>query len=171
MKTRAIPAQITTVEDRIAGNLNLTQIVLLMVPVFWLMVVYSILPHRMHLSLYKVPLIVFVALLCVTLALRIKGKVVLHWLVILLKYNTRPTYYLYEKNESYLRDIVVPIFKEKPKKLFTRANATQQEKTTPTIVLADLARLENFVTNPKVSFSIRTGRKGGLNVAIEQNQK
>jgi hypothetical protein len=33
MRTRVIPAQITTVEDRIAGNLNLTQILLLMIPV------------------------------------------------------------------------------------------------------------------------------------------
>ena len=55
MKVRSIPAQITTVEDKIAGNLNLTQILLLMIPVFWLMIVYTIFPPYMEFSVYKFP--------------------------------------------------------------------------------------------------------------------
>jgi hypothetical protein len=34
MRTTVIPAQITTVEDRIAANLNLTQIILLLASLF-----------------------------------------------------------------------------------------------------------------------------------------
>lgn len=168
MKTRAIPAQITTVEDRIAGNLNLTQIVLLMVPIFWLMVVYAVLPQAMRLSWYKIPLILLVSVVSMLLALRIKGKVVLHWLVILLKYNTRPTYYLYNKNESYLRDITLPVFKTKQRKLFAKPKEALTTKKDPVISIAGLARLDDLITNPRFSFSIRTGKKGGLHVALEQ---
>ena len=168
MKTRAIPAQITTVEDRIAGNLNLTQIILLMIPVFNLMVVYAVLPQSMHMTLYKIPLIALVTISCMVLALRIKGKVVLHWLVILLKYNTRPTYYLYDKNESYLRDIALPVFKTKQRKLFAKSKDALITKKDPVISIAGLARLDDLITNPRFSFSIRTGKKGGLHVALEQ---
>lgn len=168
MKTRAIPAQITTVEDRIAGNLNLTQIVLLMVPVFWLMVVYAVLPQSMHLTLYKVPLIALITISCMILALRVKGKVVLHWLIILLKYNVRPTYYLYDKNESYLRDIALPAFKKRQRRLLTPMKVAAGKKSNPTFSLGDLVRFEDFVANPKTSFSVKTGRKGGLNVAFKQ---
>jgi len=35
MRTRVIPAQITTVEDKIVGNLNLMQMAILMVPIFF----------------------------------------------------------------------------------------------------------------------------------------
>ena len=42
MRTTVIPAQITTVEDKIAGSLNLTQILILMIPVFWATIVYAV---------------------------------------------------------------------------------------------------------------------------------
>ena len=83
MKTTIIPAQITTVEDKIAGNLNLTQIIILMIPVLWTAFVYVGLPPATKLSLYKLPLILLVVFVCMTLALRIKGKVVYNWLFIL----------------------------------------------------------------------------------------
>jgi len=168
MKQRSIPAQITTVEDRIAGNLNLTQIVLLMIPVFNLMVVYAILPYAMQLSLYKLPVIVIVTICSVALSLRVKGKVILNWLIILLKYNTRPTYYLFNKNESYLRDIALPVFKKHQRKLFQRVKVAEIKKANPTLPFADSALLEDFVSSPQVSFSVKAGRKGGLNVAIKQ---
>lgn len=168
MKTRAIPAQITTVEDRIAGNLNLTQIILLMLPVFWLMVVYAVLPQTMRLTMYKIPLIILVTVVSSVLALRIKGKVMIHWLVILLKFNTRPMYYVYDKNESFMRDIALPVFKKRQRRLLPRTKVIEEKKSIQVLSFADLIRLEDFVSNPKISFSVKTDRKGGLNVAVEQ---
>ncbi len=169
MKTTVIPAQITTVEDRIAGNLNLTQMILLIIPIIWTMVVYTLLFPAMKLSFYKVPLIALVSIFCLILALRIKGKVVIQWLMILLRYNLRPKYYLFNKNEAYLRDIDLPVFKSE-KKLFKKAPAKQEKKAKNTnITLGDLARLNEFITNPKYGFSIKL-KKGALNVAFEQNK-
>lgn len=169
MKTTVIPAQITTVEDRIAGNLNLTQMILLIIPIIWTMVVYALLYPAMKLSIYKVPLMVLVTVICLILAIRIKGKVLIHWLIILLRYNLRPKYYLYNKNEAYLRDIDLPVFKAEKRKL-SKSPAKQEKKVKANITLGDLARLEDFITNPKYGFSIKLNKKGALNVAFEQNK-
>lgn len=172
MKTRVIPAQITTVEDKIAGNLSLTQILLLMTPVFWMMVVYALLVPQMQFSWYKLPLFLIVLFACLILSLRIKGRVMLHWLVTLLRYNLRPKYYLFDKNESYMRTLYLPAFERNRRKLFSKSPAKQEKKATnPNISFGDLIRLENLITNPKYSLSVKLGRKGGLNVAFEQNQK
>ena len=172
MRTTVIPAQITTVEDRIAGNLNLTQMILLIIPVLWTMIVYILLFPNMQFATYKLPIIGLVTIFCLLLAIRVKGKVVIQWLIILLRYNLRPKYYLFNKNESYLRDIDLPVFEKKQRKLFTKAPAKQEKKATkPSISFGDLARLDNLIANPKYSLSVKLGRKGGLNVGLEQNTK
>ncbi len=171
MRTTVIPAQITTVEDRIAGNLNLTQMILLIIPVLWTMVVYILLFPTMRFAMYKMPLIILVTIFCLILSIRIKGKVILNWLVILLRYNLRPKYYLFNKNEPYLRDLNLVVFEKKHRKIFTKSPAKQESKAKkPAISLGDLARLENLIANPKYGFSIKLGKKGGLNVALEQNR-
>jgi len=171
MKVRSIPAQITTVEDKIAGNLNLTQMILLVIPIFWIMIVYALIYPQMHFAWYKLPIILIIGLVCCVLALRIRGKVVLNWLVILLRYNSRPTFYLYDKNDSYMRTIDLPVFKSDKRKIYSKSPAKQEKKAKLNPSLGDLVRLEEFIANPKYSFSIKSGRKGGLNVAVEQNQK
>lgn len=172
MRSTVIPAQITTVEDRIAGNLNLTQMILLIIPILWTMVVYILFFPVMNFVLYKLPIIASITILCLILALRIKGKVVLQWLIILLRYNLRPKYYLFNKNESYLRVLDLPVFPKKQRKLFSKAPAKQEKKATkPAISFGDLARLDNLIANPKYSLSVKLGRKGGLNVGLEQNTK
>ncbi len=170
MKVRSIPAQITTVEDKIAGNLNLTQILLLMIPVFWLMVVYTIFPPYMEFSVYKFPLILIVGVTVLSLALRIKGKIILNWLTILLRYNTRPKYYLFNKNESHLRTMDVVSMDSTKRK--SRAKALVKEHKVVSdisVSFADLVRFEGIIANPRNSFSIKSQKKGSLYVAFEQN--
>lgn len=41
----------------------------------------------------------------------------------------------------------------------------------PGFAIKDLVRLEGLITNPKYSFSLKSGKKGALNVAFEQIQK
>ncbi len=172
MKVRSIPAQITTVEDKIAGNLSLTQIFLLMIPVFWLMIVYSVLPPLMEFSLYKLPLVLIIGIITLALALRVKDKIVLNWLVILLRYTLRPRYYLFNKNDSYLRTLdLISIEKSKRKaKAKTQAKVTEKSNSTP-VSLGDLAKLEGILADPSYSFSIKSQKKGALYVAVEQNTK
>ncbi len=169
MRTRVIPAQITTVEDKIAGSLNLPQILLLMLPVFWSTVVYAVLPPTMHLAWYKLPLVLCVALLSLTLALRVKGKLIAQWLVILLRYTLRPKYYVFNKNEVYLRDLHLPVFEKKPFNLFKKAKATKKA-TVPDLTFenTELIRLEQVLATNQLSWRLKADKKGGFHVAFEQ---
>jgi hypothetical protein len=167
MRTRVIPAQITTVEDRIAGNLNLTQILLLMIPVILGTGIFSMLPPTMHIAWYKIALTLIITFVSLALAIRIKGKVILQWLVILLTYNLRPKFYVFNKNDRYLRSMDIVTFEKKTKKLLKKAPA-KQEKETPRLSIGDVIKLEGLLANPNISFSVKSGKKGALNVAFKQ---
>jgi hypothetical protein len=166
MRTTVVPAQITTIEDTIAGNFTLTQVLLLMTPVFWITLVYVFLPPRMGFMLYKLPLIVIVLLVCVILSIRIKQKLVLDWLKILFAYNARPKYFLFDKNDTYHRDVIVPIVKPKPKVKSVQKTITALE-TKPAAV-KEIAYLDRLIASKRLKFKFRQGRKGGLNVVFEQ---
>jgi len=149
MRTTIIPAQITTVEDKIAGSLNMTQILILMFPVLWTALVYLLFYPAMKLTLYKLLLILLVTVVCVILILRIKDKIIAEWLGVLLKYRLRPKYYLFNKNDLTNRTVDVPDFPlefitaKKTVKEFVKAKATD-------VKLADLIKLENFISSGKV---------------------
>lgn len=129
MRTTVIPAQITTVEDKIAGNLNLAQILLLLGSLFIAVFIYAVLPAKLQFSLYKLPLIILGFITCATLALRIKGRIVLNWLFILAGYYLRPGYYVANKNDIYLRDVILtPVAKRKDKKAGSPAKVKQEAK-------------------------------------------
>ncbi|MCL4417760.1 MAG: hypothetical protein M1365_13910 [Actinobacteria bacterium] len=172
MRTTVIPAQITTIEDKIAGSFNLTQILLLLAPLFISTFVYAVLPFKMQFTVYKIPFIVLAFLICGTLALRIKGKVVLNWLIVLLRYNIRPKYYVFNKNDSYLRNLYLPVFEKKQNKLFNKAKVTKKvEVKVPSFRVRDMVVLDNYIQNQNLSLSFKSNKKGGLNVAFEQIKK
>ena len=172
MRTTVIPAQITTVEDKIAGSLNLTQILILMVPLFWSAIVYILFLPAMKLAWYKLPLVLVVLFICLILSMRIKDKVVLNWLMVLLSYNLRPKYYLFNKNEGYLRNLDLPVFEKKPLRFFKRSPVKKEvQSKLPNIGTGDLIRLESLISDSRYSLIFKTGRKGGMNVAFKQVQK
>jgi hypothetical protein len=169
MRTTVIPAQITTVEDKIAGNLNLTQILLLMVPVFWTTIVYSVFSPAMQLAWYKIPVVLIVSLISIALSLRIKGKVVLNWIIVLLRFNIRPRFYLFNKNDVFMRLVDLPVFEKKKVKLFKKSLAKKNAKTiSPGFGFSELVKLENLIKNPKYTLSFKAGKKGGMHVAFKQ---
>lgn len=171
MRTKIIPAQITTVEDKIAGNLNLTQLLLLVSPAFLTAIVYVVFPPTLSFAIYKMPIILLSIIICCALAVRVKGKVVLNWLIILLSYNLRPKYYVFNKNDIFLRDMYLPVVDKKPRTLFKKS-LTQKAKTViPSINVGDLVRLDDLISNPRYNFSLKSSRKGGMYVAFEQEQK
>jgi hypothetical protein len=99
MRVSAIPAQITTVEDRIAGNLNLTQILLLAVPIFTSAVIFFVFPPIGKFSIYKLALIIFFSLICAGLALRLNNHLVIDILKQRAKYELRPRVYVFKKQQ------------------------------------------------------------------------
>ena len=159
MRTTVIPAQITTVEDRIAANLNLTQIVLLLASLFIATFIYATFPPKLAFSVYKIPLFLITFCTCGILALRIKGRVVLSWLFVLSAYYLRPKYYVYNKNDLTTRNIEFELSPARPK--IVRAKALRQKDTkSPRLSISDLIRLETILANPRTSFSVRFNRKG-----------
>jgi hypothetical protein len=169
MRTTVIPAQITTVEDKIAGSLNLTQVVLLMIPVIFTTIAYAILPPKMHIEIYKLVLVFIVLTICLILSLRIKDKVVLNWLVVLLRYNIRAKYYIFNKNDTYLRDIVLPKTHKKQTLLLEKAISRNEAKLKAKLPhIQDSLKIKNFIKNPNYSLSVRPNKKGGLYVAVNK---
>lgn len=159
MRTTVIPAQITTVEDRIAANLNLTQIVLLLASLFIATFIYATFPPKLGFSIYKIPLFIVTFLTCGILALRIKGRVVLSWLFILSAYYLRPKYYVYNKNDLTTRNIGFVTSPARQKTMHAKAIKEKDTKS-KRLSIAELIRIEAILANPKTSFSFRFNRKG-----------
>ena len=169
MRTTVIPAQITTVEDKIAGSLNLTQVMLLMVPVIFTTIAFAIFPPRMHIEIYKIILVLIVLIVSLILSLRIKDKVVLSWLVVLFRYNLRAKYYVFNKNDTYQRDIVLPKAHKKQVMLFEKALLKNEAKLKAKLPhIQDSLKVKNFIKNPNYSLSVKPGKRGGLNVLVNK---
>ena len=166
MRTTVIPAQITTVEDKIAGSLNLTQLMLLMVPVFWTTIVYTLLTPMMHIAWYKIPLVLVVIIVSLGLAIRINGIVVFNWLFVILSYKLRPKLYVFSKNDTYLKDLDLPI---EPKPLLAIAKSAQPSTVAATrkINVKDFLLLQRFMKRRRMKLRYRGSAKGGLRVAFE----
>ncbi len=150
MRTTIIPAQITTVEDKIAGSLSMTQILIMMIPVGLTAVIYILLAPSMKLVSYKLILIIAVTLTCLILAIRVKDKIVAEWLSILLKYSSRPRYYLFNKNNVTGRTIDLPIL-PKERHLSKIKAIKNVEVPHDEINLSDQIKLDDLVSSGKVA--------------------
>ncbi len=166
MRTTVIPAQITTVEDKIAGSLNLTQLMLLMVPVFWTTIVYTLLTPMMHVVWYKIPLVLLVLIVSLGLAIRINGVVVFNWLFVILSYKLRPKLYVFNKNDTYLKEIDLPA-EIKPIVQLSPSKRTSTVKNTHGVNIKDFLLLQRFMKRRRMKLRYRSSAKGGLRVAFE----
>ena len=167
MKMTVVPAQVTTVEDRIIGNLGFSQILLLIVPVFAAAGIFLLLPPFMGGALYKYVIMGIVALLFGLLSIRIKGKILASWLVTILRYNLRPKYYLFNKNVTTGRDeyhgkAVAPEAKEATEKKPVKKTSLNQ------LDIPTTARILATIENPSANFRIEPGKKGNLHVRFTE---
>jgi hypothetical protein len=166
MRSTVVPAQVTTVEDRIAGNLGLSQLLLLVTPVFLGSILYVILPPFFGFHIYKVVLFVLLASICALLAIRIKGQILMLWIAAIVRYNQRPRYFVYSKNSLHNRAIP-----EMPKPESTQEDGAQETKTQrilPGLSTADLVKIEDILANPQANVRFTTTRKGELRVHITE---
>ncbi len=169
MRSRVIPAQITTVEDKIAGNLSLTQIILLLVPVLFISFFYALMPPSMSFVIYKIILSTIFSIISLSLAIRIKGKIIASWLVVILFYNLRPKYYLYNKNSSAGRQIIKAKSTNKQIKKQTKIQ-TQKTDSEP-ISFLKIFQLNQLLNSGDLNLIYKANRKGGLDVAFEKIAK
>lgn len=167
MKITVVPAQVTTVEDRIIGSLGFSQILLLIIPVFGSAGIFALLPPVMNGETYKYVLMAIIVTSCSILAFRIKGKIIAHWLVLVLRYNLRPKYYLFNKNVSTMREEY--LVKESAEA--TKQTTKPMQRMKPVIPQLDIpttARLLATLNNPAAQVHFVTGKKGNLYVRLTE---
>lgn len=160
-----VPAQVTTVEDRITGSLGMTQIILLTIPVLATGLSFVLVPPAMHLTPYKLVGLTLLASLCGGLAIRIKGKLVLFWIVMRVRYNVRPRYYVFNKNTTANREqynaAPVELPADEPEKVKIRRQASK-------LTTAETVSVLNAIDNPAANLTFATGKKGNLYVRITE---
>ncbi len=160
MKTTVVPAQITTVEDKIAGSLNFVQIILLVFSLIIGTAFYGLVPPKLHLSTIKIVLIVLQLTIFGLLALRYRGRIIADWLVIILRFKARPRIYVFDKNDISGRK-PIPSIKEIIKEEPVRAQA-QNDKSITKYERNDIPDRAGSV------IAVRPSKKGGLDVLYRE---
>ena len=164
MKTTIIPAQITTVEDKIAGNLSLTQVIILVAPVFWAGLTYVVFMPVMAFAWYKLVITIPVLIIAFILSLRIDDKLVINWLNLLLRYNIRPKYYVFNKNDAFLRTLDLPVTE---KKVVRSVKAGVKTVPNPHSGIREQIVFEK----DKENITFKINGKGGFNVVLDKIEK
>ncbi|XMB34280.1 PrgI family protein [Candidatus Saccharibacteria bacterium oral taxon 955] len=161
MKTTVVPAQVTTVEDRIIGKLGFSQIVLLMIPVFLSAGIFTLLPPVMNGALHKYVLMALSLITCGILSIRVKGKIIALWLVTVLRYNLRPKYYLFDKNTTAFRNEYKNTSREDEEVINQPAKKQQKPEK-----LDDISTIKTrqIIDDPTADVRFETDKKGGLHV-------
>ena len=164
MKVTVVPAQVTTVEDRIAGNLGLSQLLLLTAPVFAGSLLFVILPPFFHAAIYKFVLIVVLFIICSLMAIRIKGKILVLWLLVLIRYNIRPGFYVFNKQSNHGREM----FDSKPIEVEKEpATKPRRERKKISLSVAEMIKLQDLIDNPDANLAFET-KKGELYVRFTE---
>lgn len=165
MKLTVVPAQVTTVEDRIMGSLGFSQMLLLVCPVFISAALFAGLPPFMGGAGYKYVLMGTLTLVCCILAIRIKGKIIALWLVTILRYNLRPKFYLFNKNTTLHREAYALHYEETP---VESADAAKKHVHIPKLALPETARVLAALENPASKLRFETTKKGGVYVRLAE---
>lgn len=165
MKVTVVPAQVTTVEDRIVGSLGFSQLVLIVTPVFLAAGLFVVLPPFMGSAVYKFVIMSVLAFVCCLLAIRIKGKILAAWLIVILRYNLRPKYYLFNKNVTTLREDYPMRQTEDNEEVLITA---QRKNTRPRLGIPETAKVLATIENPASKIRFETGKKGNLHVRFTE---
>lgn len=169
MKVTVVPAQVTTVEDRIIGSLGFSQILLLIIPVFASAGIFALLPPFMEVAPYKYILISTTLLVFGVLAIRIKGKIVASWLVTILRFYLRPRYYLFNKNtRAHRKDYPTIKSSKAAQKSMLTEKRKKQANYHVEIDTISAAKILATIENPAANVHFETDRKGGLHVRFSE---
>ncbi|QQR51987.1 PrgI family protein [bacterium] len=167
MKSALVPAQITTVEDKVTGSLSLTQLLLLVAPVFLGSALFAVLPPSMEVVTYKLVILSIVGVIFGVSAIRIKGQIILLWAVTIFRYNLRPRYFVFDKNDLHLREGL----KDELVGSTSAISEHQPVKSTVApmrLTPAESIHLEALADNPQAKLYFSANRKGGLDVRISE---
>lgn len=167
MKITVVPAQVTTVEDRITGNLSVAQVALCAIPVFGGSLLFAVLPPNMEASPYKLILISGLALSAGIAAIRFKDKIILLWIAILLRYLLRPRLYVFNKNTAAYREhYYEPFIETAP----SASPAATSSTSLPALSAAEAAQLYVRLNDPMGRLRFETTKEGVLHVHLTEVQ-
>lgn len=166
MRTTIVPAQITSVEDKIAGSLSFSQLLLLITPLFLSVAMYVLLPPFAGFHIYKVAIASVITIICLLMAIRIKGRLIAEWFAIRLRYNARPLHYVFDKNSSYGRQTIKKTAQPKQAEV---KEVTERPVFRP-LVLQPKEHLayDAVASNAKADVQFIVNKKGGLRVRIKE---
>lgn len=163
MKTTVVPAQITSVEDRIAGNFTFTQVLLLIAALLVGTGIYVGVTPRTDLTVLKTVLVTIQFLFFGGLAIRINGKIVAQWLVTYLRFHSRPRYYAFTKNDATHREIILPEIEQEK---LTIQTSQKIATARPTLSFDEQMRVDQLLDNPSLTLSFELAKKGGIDVSL-----
>jgi hypothetical protein len=166
MRTSIVPAQITTVEDKIAGNFSMQQALLLGSPLILGFFLALLMPPTGQFVLYKVIIVTIFFIIMGPLAIRIKDRIIAQWLHLIILYMIRPSYYVYDKNSTYLRDYEVPNETISDNKVYM-IKSTMPYKH-PDIAPQEKLRLEKLTKDTRVNLHFKINRRGSLDVKFTE---
>lgn len=161
MKTSTVPAQVTTVEDRVAANLSLKQLVILISTVFIGVLQFLLFLPAVSINPIKAVVMLVSLSLGLLAAVRVREQLMLDWSTLLAKYIFRPKYYIINKNDEYLRQELCD--RSKPK---TETKATPNKFKTITLPLGKAVKLQGYITENKLSLSFVNSSKKGVIIDV-----
>ncbi|HYG84480.1 MAG TPA: hypothetical protein VD907_06420 [Verrucomicrobiae bacterium] len=158
MRVSIVPAQITTVEDKIVGNLSVQQSALIGIPTLLSFLLAVSFPPSGQVVGYKLVIAGIALGTGCLLAIRIRDRIIAQWLLLLVRYLSRPRYYVYDKNSLYLRSnkllLVAP---EQPNPNTVSSTTLKlQEKT---LGEKERVRLESLAHSTDAHLKFVVGRK------------
>ena len=166
MRITVVPAQITTVEDRVAGNFTFVQIVLMVIPLVIGALIYSSMAPKIHFNPAKLTLIAVDFFIFGIMAIRFNGKILADWLIIYLRYMARPRRYIFTKNDLIHRDIVL---EEEGQTIVSKnSEIAIAEKQPDGMSLKEQIKFDQIFNRDNLSISFKMSKKGGVDVHLEQ---
>jgi hypothetical protein len=168
MRQAIVPAQVTTVEDRITGSLGLSQLLLLVTPIFTGSFLFFLLPPFGRIVIYKAILTLTLLLTCSLLSIRIKGKIAMFWIVILLRYSLRPRLYVFDKREAIGREEYAET-KDVKKEIQVTVKPKRARKPF-SMSTAEVIQIESLLKSPTTKLHFENTKRGGLYVHITETE-
>jgi hypothetical protein len=164
MKTTIVPAQITTVEDKIAGHFTLRQLLILVFAIFLDFIIFAVVPRQLKINAFKLLIIIFTTTLCTGLAYKHNDRIIASWTLLIFKYYKRPRIFIYNKNEQYLRQDFVLKAKEPVNK--NRKINKIKEKTPVNASSDEIYKLNTLISEHSINIGIKNKKKSGVKLYV-----
>ena len=164
MKTAIVPAQITSVEDTIAGSLTLTQLILLIIPVFLAAFLLTVLPPMLKVNTYKLVMVLLLGLPFLILSLRINDQILFHALKDFVAFTRRPRLYLATRFSETCQMCTAKLIIDKDIRPDFNLEDRSANKILP-LSLAERSQLSQGMTVHRLAFI--SDKNGNIDAVIE----